>query len=36
LAETGTVSASQAIRKYNNGTIHAASDPRKGGAAAAY
>jgi gamma-glutamyltranspeptidase len=36
LAETGTVSASQAIRRFMNGTIHAASDPRKQGVAAAY
>ncbi|CEI93379.1 Putative Gamma-glutamyltransferase [Rhizopus microsporus] len=36
LAETGTVSASQAIRKFSNGTLHAASDPRKKGVAAAY
>ncbi|OAD00642.1 hypothetical protein MUCCIDRAFT_154030 [Mucor lusitanicus CBS 277.49] len=36
LAETGTVSASQAIRRFSNGTLHAASDPRKNGLAAAY
>ncbi|KAG2234762.1 hypothetical protein INT48_000111 [Thamnidium elegans] len=36
LEETGTVSASQAIRRFENGTVHAASDPRKQGVAAAY
>ncbi|KAG1456588.1 hypothetical protein G6F56_006795 [Rhizopus delemar] len=36
LAETGTVSASQAIRRFKNGVLHAASDPRKEGLAAAY
>ncbi|KAG0763295.1 hypothetical protein G6F57_006456 [Rhizopus arrhizus] len=36
LVETGTVSGSQAIRRFKNGTLHAASDPRKGGLAAAY
>lgn len=36
LQETGTVSASQAIRRFIDGTIHAASDPRKQGVAAAY
>ncbi|KAI7890522.1 gamma-glutamyltransferase [Mucor mucedo] len=36
LLETGTTSASQAIRRFSDGTIHAASDPRKQGVAAAY
>ncbi|KAI8979758.1 gamma-glutamyltranspeptidase [Mycotypha africana] len=34
--ETGTISAAQAIRRFKNGTLHAASDPRKDGIAAAY
>ncbi|KAG2213474.1 hypothetical protein INT47_009148 [Mucor saturninus] len=36
LPETGTASASQAIRRFGDGPIHAASDPRKQGVATAY
>ncbi|GAA5801834.1 hypothetical protein HPULCUR_007289 [Helicostylum pulchrum] len=36
LEGSGVVSASQAVRRFGNGTIHAASDPRKQGVAAAY